>query len=347
MSDFKKIWTFDEMYDKVRTDIDLEEDDPDEQFVTKDEFIGYLNEAITEAESEIIVLNQDYFLTYDYLPQVEGTSEYDMPRNIYLDKLRGVVFENGPERYLVKRFRSFHKFEEISMAEYNNENNIYKYFLVNTGPGQMVFKLIPSSRETAVVPPMPTPSTYIKRWYIRNANRIPYTGEYTNPEDILATAVSVAGNTITVDPLVTYVTGDAVKVSVTTGNTLPAPLVAGTVYYVIAVSSTSIKLATSSALAAAGTAIDLTTAGTGFFTLQVAATDAIIDATLVDIPECATFLMEWVKANCFFKDGDPRLSGSVAKLEQQRKMLQDTLAVREPDNDDTIQPDFSYYQEMS
>lgn len=61
-------------------------------------------------------------------------------------------------------------------------------------------------------------------------------------------------------------TGRAITVFVSPG-TLPAPLVAGTVYFVIQVSQFVIKLATTYANALAGSAIDITTSGGG--TLQI------------------------------------------------------------------------------
>lgn len=57
-------------------------------------------------------------------------------------------------------------------------------------------------------------------------------------------------------------TGRAVQVIVT-GGTLAAPLAIGTTYFVIQVSANIIKLATTYANAIAGTAIDITTTGTG------------------------------------------------------------------------------------
>jgi hypothetical protein len=57
-------------------------------------------------------------------------------------------------------------------------------------------------------------------------------------------------------------TGSRVRAS-NTGGALPAPLAAGTTYYVINVDATHVNLATSLALAKAGTAIDLTDAGSG------------------------------------------------------------------------------------
>ena len=60
-------------------------------------------------------------------------------------------------------------------------------------------------------------------------------------------------------------TGDGVKVSSTA--TVPSPLVAGTTYYAIKATDTSYQLATTMANAFAGTAIDLTSAGSGQHTL--------------------------------------------------------------------------------
>lgn len=57
------------------------------------------------------------------------------------------------------------------------------------------------------------------------------------------------------------------RVMLTTTTTLPAPLATATDYYVIRVSDTTFKLATSYANAIAGTAIDITTTGTGTHTI--------------------------------------------------------------------------------
>lgn len=58
------------------------------------------------------------------------------------------------------------------------------------------------------------------------------------------------------------------RVQVSTTTTLPAGLAAATDYYVIKVSDTTIKLATSYANAVAGTPIDITDAGTGTHTIN-------------------------------------------------------------------------------
>jgi hypothetical protein len=78
---------------------------------------------------------------------------------------------------------------------------------------------------------------------------------------VAATDVFTAGGTLSGSGF----TGQAVIFSTTT--TLPAPLVAGTVYFLIFQSSTTFKVATTIANANAGTAIDITTTGTGVHTV--------------------------------------------------------------------------------
>lgn len=81
------------------------------------------------------------------------------------------------------------------------------------------------------------------------------------------TAVNPATDELTVPAQATLETGAAVVY--TSSGTVAAPLVSGTTYYVIRVSATVVKLATSRALALLGTAINLTGAGTGTQRLTV------------------------------------------------------------------------------
>lgn len=85
-----------------------------------------------------------------------------------------------------------------------------------------------------------------------------------NPSEFVFSADSLT-NIITVSAGSNYFTGKAVMVSSTT--TLPSPLNNSSVYYIIFLSSTSYKLATTYNNALAGTAIDLTTSGTGVLTI--------------------------------------------------------------------------------
>jgi microcystin-dependent protein len=85
-------------------------------------------------------------------------------------------------------------------------------------------------------------------------------------ESFAASAVTVATDLIAVQTNVDrWITG--MKVRATTTGALPTGLALATDYYVIRVSATTIKLATTLANAVAGTAIDLTAQGSGTHTL--------------------------------------------------------------------------------
>ncbi len=89
-----------------------------------------------------------------------------------------------------------------------------------------------------------------------------FAGSGSLAESFAASAVAVATDLITVQPNVDrWVTG--MKVRATTMGTLPTGLALATDYFVIRVSATTIKLATTLANAVAGTAIDITGQGTG------------------------------------------------------------------------------------
>ncbi len=45
--------------------------------------------------------------------------------------------------------------------------------------------------------------------------------------------------------------------------------------------------------------------------------------------------------------GDPRSEGSAAWFEGWRKQMVESLSNREPDDDDTIEGDYSHYEDMS
>jgi hypothetical protein len=353
-----KIWTLAEMRSKVFDDDDLN----DESFITADELAGYFNEAVDDAEAEILTLNQDYFLTKYYVPLAVGTAVYDLPKNIYANKIRGIVYKNGSDIYQVKKHRRRNIFETLAVIDNSGSALQYRYILRNDSPGQAKLELTPTSRDAAVYATSTFPMVM---WHIRNANRFPVVGEYCNPEIIPTTAVNTTTNVITVNSgtttygnlnlgttgcypgSITYVTGDKVKVYAGPGGTVPAPLVEGTVYYVIAVTATTIKLATSAANATAGTAIDLTDTGTVFFRIEVAATTAITLAALLDIPEFASYIMQSVKVKAMGKEGDPRGAEETAYLVKIKEQMIATLAESVPDDDNTIEADFSHYEEMS
>lgn len=143
---------------QIKAKINRETDLEDEVFVEEDELTDYINEAIDEAEATIIGLYEDYFLTNEYMDIVSGTSEYELPSDIYANKIRRVVYDDGSADYPIKRIKEF---EKIPYAE--NTDNL-AYVITNDSTNGYRIKFYPS--------PDFTSDTTILIWYIRNATRL-------------------------------------------------------------------------------------------------------------------------------------------------------------------------------
>lgn len=348
-----KVWQYQEMVNKLEGDMDLQ----DETFIQPNELIGYFNEAIQEAEAEIHGTREDYFLKSVPLPLATGVATYSYPDDIYIRKIRGIVYANGTIIYPVKKIKTWHEFTQIAMTTYFGPNDEYRHYEQNVGPGNDQIVLFPTSRETAILPQISPNSSFTPMilWYLRNAQRIPIVGEFIpNYETfILPANFNIVTNVVTL-VTTTYVTGDVIQFisKAAPGGTagLPSGLTANTNYFVILTGTPGqIKVATTLANAVAGTAVVLGSTGstTGYCNVSFQATMLIINQLLIDIPEFATFIMQWVKCRCMEKEGDPRLSGATATLEQQRMQMVGTLTEMVVDLDTTLQGDFTHYQEMS
>lgn len=358
-----RIWTYGQMAAKVLADYDLE----DETFISPNELAGYHNEAISDAEAEIIELQGEYFKTKYFLPWTQGVSIYNLPVNIYANKIRGIMFSNGSTIYPIVRYKRQYKFQDQTFTDVYGQSDDYRYDPINDVPGQAQIEIKPAPRETAILYPAASLFTPAIMWYIRNCSRVPLIGEYCNTELIYPTQLTMGSSTLKTfagtstvgipqrgiagswPGSIAYVTGDAVQLQPGPGGTLPAPLVAGTTYYVIQTGAGIIQFATTYANAIATTAITLTgSAPTMYFTMQVAATQNIQNATLIDIPEFSTYLIQYVKCCSAAKEnGGVVPPDEAAKLIAQKKQMIDSLTNAIPDDDDEIQGDFSLYQEMS
>lgn len=163
-----KIWTYEEIENKIKRDLDLQ----DEDFVTTDELAGYCNDAIDEAEAEIISLCEDYFLKTSALPMVSGASDIDLPTDIYAQKIRSLTYENGTIIYQVKLIKGRDEWQDIALTKFYSGVDDYRYKLLNANAGEQAkIRLYPASRDTG---------NFLTIWYIRNAQRVPLVGELVN-----------------------------------------------------------------------------------------------------------------------------------------------------------------------
>jgi hypothetical protein len=217
-------------WETIRTQIEKELDIQAEIFIDDDEIMGYGNQAIDEAEAEIMNMYQGYFKSYYSVPMVSGASEIAMPTDIYANKILYVQYEEGEIKYKVIKIKDHQKVEVNTDDDY-----MFDVYTVTAGEGPK-FVLYPAARVTT--------SSYMKMWYIRNANRI------------------------------------------------------------------------------------------------------ISTSSVIDIPEFSSFIINFVKVKCAAKELHPILPQYMADLEKSRQLMKETLDNMIPDDQETIDPDLSFYEDF-
>lgn len=164
-----RYWTWEEIKEKIEAECDLE----DESFVRPKELLSYANEAIDEAEAEIIGLYQDYMLTYKDYPVVAGALDAEnsgyltLPENIYANKIRKIIYYQGyvgnTTFWVVNRLKESTKFLAKASGEaLNQSTRVYEYMIVNRAAGDVRVEFTPTIQESGVM----------RVWYLRNANRL-------------------------------------------------------------------------------------------------------------------------------------------------------------------------------
>jgi hypothetical protein len=151
---------------QIKTKIDRELDLETEDFIQEDELKEYVNDAIEVAQAEIhkLGIEDEYFLTKSTIDLVDDQSDYDLPTNIYSNKIKFIEYSNGTLKYPVRRLRMKDKFDYVEWANQNNSTGDYRYLIRNdSAAGKPVIELVPKANETT--------SDAIKIWYYRNANK--------------------------------------------------------------------------------------------------------------------------------------------------------------------------------
>lgn len=151
------IWTYAQLSSKVEKDLAIE----DELFIQSSELMGYFNAAVDLAEQQVITLYEDYFLNRATLTLALGQEEYALPADIYAEKIRRVIYQNGSFVYTIDRVRDWKKFEQYAINQVYASNQDYRYFLYNPSAGQYKMLLTPVSRDAG---------PFVVIWYIRTAS---------------------------------------------------------------------------------------------------------------------------------------------------------------------------------
>lgn len=139
--------------------------------------------------------------------------------------------------YVVKESE---KPEDVAYYYYGDQNKVWMVYLAN------------SIVDPYIQWPLDDENLYFTLLKKYNISGLTFSD---NSVDVLENTIQISNHTLkTTDPIV-----------YTNGLAAPAPLVSGVTYYVIFVDENHIKLASSAANALAGTAINITTVGSGSF----------------------------------------------------------------------------------
>ena len=228
-----KYWTWAEIKDKVQRDLDFE----GEVFINETELLGYANEAIDEVERQVHTLYSDYFLTRSQITLVSGQETYDLPADIYANKIRSVIYRNSTKVFKIERLRDWHKLEEYETYQSGTHASIrFGWFFLNSTPGQPQIIMAPTPRENGA---------FVQIWYLCNANAL------------------------------------------------------------------------------------------------------AVDADILDIPEAANYVMQYIKVRCYEKEAHPMVQKAMQDLAVEKSTTLATLAGLAADGDNEIESDMSVYNEMS
>jgi hypothetical protein len=152
--------TLSQFRSKIEVDLDLQE----ETFITSSEITGYVNEALREAQREVLGIYEDYFLTKTNLALSIGVSTYSMPSDIYANKIRGMIYDNNYNIYEIRRIRTPQKFLDRHLLRNDDPTDYYMYIIINDAVNGFQIELSPAAKETS--------ATAITLWYLRDISVI-------------------------------------------------------------------------------------------------------------------------------------------------------------------------------
>jgi hypothetical protein len=134
-----------ELTEPIKRELDLETED----FIQPEELVDYFNHAIREAEAHIIKLGMKdkYFKKKAYLSLILGQSVYDLPSDIYSDKIIKLIYRNGPTIYTIRPMDSEDMYEDEEFLDLNQSTDYYRYDTIRNADGTTSIQFFPTARE--------------------------------------------------------------------------------------------------------------------------------------------------------------------------------------------------------
>jgi len=142
----------------LKTEIEDEYDLAEETFIDPDELMMLGNEAIEDVEKEIQIANPSYFRASEPLALISGQSTYDLPADIFANKIELIMFDASESNtYEIKPIRNLAVIPDIEPGD------DFRYLITNKATEGTKVKIYPT--------PTANDSTSATIYYIRNARR--------------------------------------------------------------------------------------------------------------------------------------------------------------------------------
>ena len=177
--------TLKELRDEVKSDLDLEDSTFGEDVTISDADINrWINLGIKKAERIIMGLYEDYFLSFTSIAITTATNKYDYPVDIYGNKIRKVIFDNGSTSNVheVKRIKNISEATQIDLITTDVSDPQLRWYPVNT---------LSSGRKIQIFPKYSRNGS-LSVWYIRNAKQLTSDSHVTDIDEFSEYIVTYA-----------------------------------------------------------------------------------------------------------------------------------------------------------
>ena len=138
---------------QVKNDLDLWQED----FISDSEIDRHINDSIKKAAAAIIKENADYFKAETDIALSEGTNIYDLPSDIYLNKLKKLTFIDGTHTHRVDKIKDLYNADSLDV-NYEGGNPILQYDITNNSGEGRKLRIFPDDCRAGT----------LHVWYIRN-----------------------------------------------------------------------------------------------------------------------------------------------------------------------------------
>lgn len=130
----------------LKSQLEMETDTQGEEFIQPEELQGYYNTAVTIVESEIVKLGlrEKYLQKEFFISTVQNQTDYAIPTDIVANKIRKVIYRNGPTIYPVKPLKSEDSYETEDVYAQYAPSEYYRYQLYKVAEAS-VFRITPKA----------------------------------------------------------------------------------------------------------------------------------------------------------------------------------------------------------